>query len=297
MAQRASCISHMPGSKVAVLHEDYLDICRDAPDPHCAALLLKQFEHWHNMRIGAVEQAEIENTIAQEQGKPANRRTDLMIFRNLKQLHSSLMGMCGERAVTVGTQWLLKRGFLQKRTDPANPTNRTGRFLFSVMEVQEAVSHLANLQDATVQNCKMHPCNGAECNRAELQDDSIRETLERESKESPLNPASYSRFEKTQRELAGKYGPDIVEEATRRLTEQRDRGDRIANPVGLLKTICVNLESQGWVPAAVIRSDHPIQAADADEQAAWEIQRLRSRAKYDPIAASIAELKKKRGES
>ena len=62
---RKSCINHIPRIKMAILREDFLQICQNHKG---AALLLNFFEYWHNIKINQSQKAKTANDIAEKHG-------------------------------------------------------------------------------------------------------------------------------------------------------------------------------------------------------------------------------------
>jgi len=136
---KTSCITHSAGFWVTLLREDYLHICEGK---HCAAILLSQFEHWHNIKLENREQSMLTNKKLQESGDKPTQITDLWVWKSGVQAHTELMGQFGENMVSTSVRYLIEKGFLQSRTNPYNTYDQTIQYLFDVDVVQEALDSL-----------------------------------------------------------------------------------------------------------------------------------------------------------
>src|SRR4051812_100428 len=93
---RESCISHPVKAPFLVIRDEYVGICRDAnaliEDPkdkaneHCAAGLLAIFEHWHNVKLAVVEQAQAQNEVDKLHGKAPTQDVNLWVYKSQSDL-------------------------------------------------------------------------------------------------------------------------------------------------------------------------------------------------------------------
>jgi hypothetical protein len=134
-----SVIAHRGGEKVAVLREDYLTICDQNA---CAAMVLSQFEYWHNVRAAHREQAASQNRAGGLGNLPPTQNTDLWVYKTRKELHQELFAVYSLGTIGVAVDLLVAKGYLHTRHNPAHPWDRTLQYRLQVATIQDAINAL-----------------------------------------------------------------------------------------------------------------------------------------------------------
>lgn len=149
---KTSCINHKPGTMIAILRQDYLDIC----DNHVgAAFLLSFFEYWHNIKLEMSVKNRQANDIAEKHGDPPTQDTSLYQFHNAEQIYSSMMGAVGRPAIKDGIDALVKKGFItvHKNPNPRYAFDSTKHFLLHPHKINETIG-LQKLSKPIRENCQ-----------------------------------------------------------------------------------------------------------------------------------------------
>lgn len=136
---KTSCIQHCANMKVAVLHEDYLQITEG---DHCAAILLKVFEYYTNAYSAKNAQAEYENALAVEAGEPPTQTADLWIYKSQAELSDAMLGMFGEKRIRQAVAYLEERGFIETRRNPKYKFDAKLQYRLNTKAVQAALNTL-----------------------------------------------------------------------------------------------------------------------------------------------------------
>jgi hypothetical protein len=118
---RTSVISHPASTPLVIVRREYLDICDGS---HAAAALLNHFEYLTNVRRAA--------------------ECDVWIRRGFRQLADELLGLYGEKSISDAVSLLLDKGFIERRHNPDDKTDRTYQYRLCVDRVQDAVDAWAD---------------------------------------------------------------------------------------------------------------------------------------------------------
>lgn len=140
----ASCIEHSSRQSLVLIREDYVQLAEHlgSPDHACTASILNVFEHWTNVKIGASQQGEIENRIAEKEGLPG-KGYDLWIYKSQPDLQAELMGIWGVNKVGVCLNWLVEQALLLSRSNPLYKWDRTKQYLLNVDKINELLKQVS----------------------------------------------------------------------------------------------------------------------------------------------------------
>lgn len=142
---KQGCIKHIPNTALAILRADYLAICDDDKG---AALLLSQFEYFHDIKI----EKKIENTklnaVAERHGDEPAQDVGLYQFYTAEQLGDLILGGAGRDAIEKGLLILVAKGFvsIHKNPNPRYKFDSTRHFLFRPDEVNEALDNTKSVR-------------------------------------------------------------------------------------------------------------------------------------------------------
>lgn len=139
---RESCVKHPARNPTVVLRDDYLRLC---DGDYCAAMVLSQHEHWHNVKLDSRHQANEQNQAAVRSAEAPSQDTELWVYMAQAQMKSQLMVMFGDKAITNAYKTLLDKEYMLKRANPRYTWDKTLQYLFMVGRVQEAIDGLAAL--------------------------------------------------------------------------------------------------------------------------------------------------------
>lgn len=198
---RTSCIVHPKRNPTIVLRADYLAICDGSA---CAAMILSQMEHWHNVKLDHRPQARAHNAARARAGEPETQDTGLYVYKSQPQMKSELMGMFGDKAIGSAFQMLIDKGFLSWRENEEFRYDRTKQYLFCVSQVQAAVNALpaededeaAELPESMPQKCalgvaRMRDASGVNApSKTQNRSLSSETALETTKKTTPKTPAA-----------------------------------------------------------------------------------------------------------
>ena len=98
-----SCIKHIPKARIAILREDFIQICQG---DKAAALLLSFFEYWHNIKIEQSQKSKITNDVAEKHGYERMEDETLFQFHTSTQLYNGLLKSVGRSAIQRGIKIL-----------------------------------------------------------------------------------------------------------------------------------------------------------------------------------------------
>jgi hypothetical protein len=134
------CIGHAVNQRLVIVREDYLALCEN---DHCAAVILNVFEYWHNVKLAQAEQTAIESGIAATVGITIPV-AELWVWKSIPDLEAELLGLFGERKISIALNWLKQSGYLESRNNPLYPYDRTLQYLFNATAIQDKINTLAS---------------------------------------------------------------------------------------------------------------------------------------------------------
>lgn len=109
-------------SSLAMIREDYLHICKDAPHSHCAAVILSVFEYWTGVK-----------TAMHPQHQP-------WVWKTYSEIRQDILGLFGASTIRKSTEWLVETGYLKRRNNPKNPWDKRYQYLFATAAIQKVVA-------------------------------------------------------------------------------------------------------------------------------------------------------------
>lgn len=129
---KSSCIRHPERSPMCLLRRHYLELCSGN---YCAAMLLANFEYWHNFKL---DQCEQELALAREdpEYKPD---LSLWFYKSAADLQADLFGLFGRKAILDAVTFLIACGFVEAKEDSRNSMNRTRYFRLKPEVINEKV--------------------------------------------------------------------------------------------------------------------------------------------------------------
>ena len=113
---RTSVISHPANTPMVIIRREYLDICDGS---HAAAALLNHFEYLTNAR--------------------RDSECDTWIRRGFRQLAEELLGLYREKSISDAVTLLLEKGFIERRHNPGDKTDRTYQYRLHIAGVNRAL--------------------------------------------------------------------------------------------------------------------------------------------------------------
>lgn len=129
---KASCILRPEREPIAILRKSFITICNG---DRCAAMLLADFEYWHNVKL-AGEEEEIRKARDQPGYVP---NLSLWVYKSADDLTTDLLGEYGRNKVLGGVALLLTMGFLITRPDNRNNFSKGRWFLLQPDTVNAAL--------------------------------------------------------------------------------------------------------------------------------------------------------------
>jgi len=141
---KTSIIEHGSRMQLVIIREDYLSIC---DNDHCSAAILNVFEYWTNIKLGQIEQTDIENGI-KAKGEIPTEEADLWIYKTIPDLKGELLGLFGERSIATSLARLKIKEFLLTRNNPKFGWDRTIQYLFLTDNIRSALLHDASGKNA-----------------------------------------------------------------------------------------------------------------------------------------------------
>lgn len=149
---KSSCIAHRPKMKIAMLKEDFLQICDGDIG---ASVLLAFFEYWHNFKLDQREKNTQYNQIAEKHGDPPTQDVSLYQFHTAPQIYENMMGLIGRKAIESGIEQLVGKGFISihKNPNPRYSFDSTRHFLLHPEIVNESLG-TTKLVNSDYQNGK-----------------------------------------------------------------------------------------------------------------------------------------------
>jgi len=148
---KSSCVNHPPEQMIAILRQDYLEICQSAGKgrrPYCAAMLLNMFEHWQNVKLGAIEDFERQPEDKTEKYQP----TKWIYFTESAMAQEQLLGMFGVSMVSECIDWLVEQEYILTRSNPKYGYDRTKQFTLNINKIRNELSNISEKQ-------RMHSLN------------------------------------------------------------------------------------------------------------------------------------------
>ena len=117
---KTSVIIHPVRAYFIVVRSDYLLLCQDAPDMHCAALLLDRFEQWTNSKL--------------------DNELGTWIYMSLDDMVGELYHQYGRNKINKCLVWLCEMGWLNKRKNPNNDWDKTLQYELNSREINSSLS-------------------------------------------------------------------------------------------------------------------------------------------------------------
>lgn len=133
-----SCIGHIPKTQLVILHWDYIQIC---DGDSAAAILLKIYEYWTDVKINDLNQRKRENKARQREGLELISE-DLWIYKTHDDLVSDSLGLLKLHDVRRGLPILDSKGFISRRQNPNFRWDRTPQYLLNYQRVQSTLDAL-----------------------------------------------------------------------------------------------------------------------------------------------------------
>lgn len=132
---KSSCIRHIDREPLVLLRKSYIELCSG---DRCAAMLLADFEYWHNYKLDLSEEE-----IARQRDDPTYRADlSLWVYKSTQDLVDDLLGFYRRDTVLKSVKLLEALEFVRTSSDPKNPFNKTRFFLFMPTQVNAALDML-----------------------------------------------------------------------------------------------------------------------------------------------------------
>ena len=150
---KSSCVSHPSEQMIAILRQDYLEICRGAGKgrrAYCAAMLLNMFEHWQNAKFRAIE--DFKRQPEEDSYKAKYQPTKWIYFTEIAMAQEQLLGMFGVSMVSECIDWLVEQEFILTRRNPKKGYDRTKQFALSLDNIHTELQTVTEKQ-------RMHSLN------------------------------------------------------------------------------------------------------------------------------------------
>lgn len=139
MAKISSLIRHAPNTKVLVVRQDLLGICKQHLG---AAVCLSVLEFDTNYKAGVWKQVDEEN-LRRAQAQQPPRDWDLWVYKSIPQFVEDSLGVLKEWQVREGLEILLELGYIQRRNNPQYPWDRTWQYRLDIKKVNAALDRYA----------------------------------------------------------------------------------------------------------------------------------------------------------
>ena len=227
---KQGCIRHIPNTAMAILRADYLAICDDDKG---AALLLSQFEYFHDVKLEKKLENTRLNAVAERHGDEPTQDVGLYQFYTADQLGDLVLGGVGRDAIEKGLTRLVKKGFVtvHKNPNPRYKFDSTRHFLFHPNVVNEKLDSTKSVRsDYGIRpTVKRNLSNGRTESVGTSPKTSLETTEETTEKEDSLKPV----FSKSQKKKTAesKEGPEPSAEAREVVQLLCDVTNRIPNTV------------------------------------------------------------------
>lgn len=117
---RTSVLVHPPKTPLVILRQDFLAICEQSV---AAAAILAHFEYLTNSKISI--------------------SSDTWFSKSNRELREDLLGMYSEKTVSAALALLMTNGFIKRRINPVNKTDRTYQYQLQIAVVQQQIDAFA----------------------------------------------------------------------------------------------------------------------------------------------------------
>ena len=255
-----SCISHPPQQALIVLRKWQVDFCNGN---HCAAMLLANFEYWHNIKCDMLK---------------LNRHDESPLFhKKLEEIKENLLGMYSDNTINKGIKLLESLGVISihKNPDPRYSFDRTRYFKFYPNICQAWIDgRYQQVTNQVTQNKSSDECDQPLNNSTEensvtaksILDDAKMRIRERKIKQPSIKFKSSSRnfeprslsFESpsgksacTITEITSEITPEITSEISNVLSEPVDKSDAkqytLTHPLNFLSDAKIHVKLQDIV--------------------------------------------------
>jgi hypothetical protein len=133
-----SVISHQPRAPFRMIRHDYVNICSEAPDAVCAALLLDLAEAWTNHVLNENEKESLEDVEIQ---------SDLWFYRSEEKIKADLFNAYGINKLRDNRQWLVEKGLLECRQITRKQGGFTNEYRLNIEALQALINSLAPVKN------------------------------------------------------------------------------------------------------------------------------------------------------
>lgn len=157
---KSSCIQHPPSMIIVMIRQDYLALCQDAPDPHCAAALLNNMEYWTNIKLANSRQVEIENAIAANEGAPLLPDDGTWVYKTHEETQCDLLELFGRNKIVNNMAWLVSVGYLETRANPRYKWDKTKQYSLNLQTLQDAILNLPSFKTKRSNSAKLNDGKG-----------------------------------------------------------------------------------------------------------------------------------------
>jgi hypothetical protein len=130
------------------IRQDLIAVCSEAPDPRCAGAILGLFEYWTRVKLAHKTQAEIDNAIARKERVEPTQDTSLWVYKTEQEMRTETLNLFGPLKLRDNREWLVEKGYLEKRNNPKFRWDRTLQFRLNISAVQLALDSLNCRLDA-----------------------------------------------------------------------------------------------------------------------------------------------------
>lgn len=249
---KTSCINHPSRKRIAILREDYLDIC----DGHIgAAFLLSFFEYWQNIKLSIRDKAIEENNTREKHGDSRSQNESLFQFHTQQDILDALLGSVGRPAIESGLKLLVDKKYISVHSNP-NPRykfDKTKHFLFysevvnqSIIEYYEPTETAASSH----RNCDMHAHKLLIAPTETVTYPKITPKITNKNKEKEINNYAES-FEEFYQQYPKKVGKQAALKAWIKLHPSSELIEKIKSSLARQK------ESEQWIKDSGKYIPHP----------------------------------------
>lgn len=153
---KSSCVQHPPAMTIVMIRQDYVVLCSDAPDPHCAAALLNNMEFWTNIKLAIQKQLQIENELAANEGLPLIPDDDTWVYKTHEETQEELLDVFGRNKIVTNTAWLVSQGYIKTRNNPRYKWDKTKQYSLDIQTLQDAISNLPSFKTKRSKRIKLN---------------------------------------------------------------------------------------------------------------------------------------------
>lgn len=210
---RSGCISHPASSRLAILRAEYLAACNGS---YVGALLLNNFEFWHDIRLKQIEQERL-RAATDDEYRP---NLDTWIYKSLQDLGADLLDLYKRDKILEGVALIEKLGFVETRSNPRNAYDRTKQFRFLPEPVQQIINEFTETEPQLRTSRKPDPRLSR--NRPSTVDKS---TLQGRKTDSLLTENTLSKNTENQRTLSGSSSSTREREKNKRFSGSKKPDD------------------------------------------------------------------------